>query len=71
MAEVTRVPFALPTGQLSVVDEICKERGLTRSCLFRLGIGLVVEAHKASKDGSYTGITRDHRKLDTLIVIPI
>lgn len=69
--DITRIPFEFPTHLVPIIDRIANERGLTRSGLIRVGLGLVQATHEASKDGLHTGIVRDREKLDTLLISPL
>jgi len=68
MRDTTRLTFEYPTELLDTVDEVARERGVSRTSLLRQGLGVMMALHSAKKDGLFAGLTRDRDKLDTLIV---
>lgn len=71
MTEFTRIAVDVPTPVITIVDRIAGERGLTRSGLVRLALGIVQMMHDGSKEGLHTGMVRNRKHLQTLLVAPL
>lgn len=55
----------------ATITRLAKERNTQRTGLLLQAIGVLQTMHDGAKEGYVTGLTKDRRKLDTVLLAPI
>lgn len=71
MSDHERVNCYLPRQSAELCDRLAYERGLSKSGVLRLALGMLRIAHDAEREGRHVGIASDPAKLETLILTPV
>lgn len=66
-----RVVIDLSDPAAEVMIRLAEERGLSRPALIRQALGILQAMHDGAKEGYLTGLTKDRKKLDTVLVAPL
>ena len=61
----------VPDDVLRRVKELADQRGISRSMLMRIGLGLLDAATRAAEKGHYTGTTPHRENLESVMVLPL